>query len=178
MTTPKHTHIVSSTPSRTRLRVSQKRRTPQEMKRIANALNASSDVHEVRTNHQTGSIVIHHASDSNSLDNIVATLNDLGVILGSIADVKLPSLEGKSEVASNVTAAVADLNQRVGQATNGIIDLRMIIPIGFGALALRQLLREGLQIEAAPWYALAYYAFDSFIKLHYTQEPSTDETKS
>lgn len=173
----KHTHIVSSTPNRTRLRVSQKRRNPQEMKRIASAIKASPEVQEVRANVQTGSIVVYHAPHSSILDNISATLQDLGVILGSAAEVEVPVMEGKSEVASDLTSAVADLNQRYGLATNGVIDLRMLIPIGLGALAIRQGLKNGWLIEAAPWYVLAYYAFDSFIKLHYTAEPSTDKAK-
>jgi len=147
------------------------------MKRIASVLKASPEVHEVRANVQTGSIVVYHAQHSGTLDNISATLNDLGVILSSVAEVELPVMEGKSEVASDLTGAVADLNQRVGLATNGVIDLRMLIPIGLGALAIRQGLRNGWLIESAPWYVLAYYAFDSFIKLHYTAEPPTNKAK-
>jgi hypothetical protein len=86
-------------------------------------------------------------------------------------------MNGKSEMASDLTTAISDLNKQVGLATNGVVDLRLLVPVGLGALAIRQLLRNGLQIEAAPWYVLAYYAFDSFIKLHYTAEPSTTKTK-
>lgn len=171
MPTLKRTHIVSSTPTRTRLKVSEKRRNPQEMGRIAKALKAKACVHDVRTNLQTGSIVIHHGSQPSSLENIAMTLRDLGVILGHVSDVEIPLNSGeKSAVANDLTAAITDLNQKVGQATNGLVDLRMIVPLGFGALAVRQLLRQGFQIETAPWYALAYYAFDSFIKLHYTHD--------
>lgn len=177
MPPPIHTHIVSSTPSRTRLKVSQKRRNPVEMERIASALRASPDVHEVRTNVQTGSIVVHHAPQISSLESIDTTLQDLGVILASVAEVQMPFIQEKSEVASNLTSAVFDLNKRVGVATNGVVDLRLLVPVGLGTLALRQLLRNGLQIENAPWYVLAYYAFDSFIKLHYTEEPQAGKTK-
>ncbi len=82
-----------------------------------------------------------------------------------------------SEVASNLTDAVADLNKRVAQATNGVVDLRWLIPVGLGALAVRQLRRNGLKIETAPWYVLAYYAFDSFIKLHYTRTQRQQKQK-
>lgn len=177
MPTPKRTHIVSSTPNRTRLKVSQKRRNPREMERIAKALKTAPEVQDVTTNVQTGSIVVHHDSHSNSLNNISATLQDLGVVLGYVTDAELPSGDGKSEVASNLTDAVADLNKQVAQATNGVVDLRLLIPVGLGALAVRQLMRNGLQIETAPWYVLAYYAFDSFIKLHYTEDPETTKTE-
>lgn len=173
MPIPKHTHVISSTPSRTRLRVSPKRRNPQELARIANALNAHPDVHEVRTNVQTGSIIIHHAHKESSLDEISAVLQDLGIILGSVTDAEMPFSRGKSEVAADLTSAVADLNERVGLATNGVVDLRMLLPAGLAALAVRELIRSEWEFQAAPWYVLAWYAFDSFIKLHYTSEPST-----
>ena len=173
MPTLKHTHIVSSTPERTRLRVSPKRRNPQEMARIANAFKAHPEIQEVRTNVQTGSIVVHHAHNHSSLEQISAILQDLGIILGSVTETEMPFIQGKSEVAADVTSAVSDLNQRVGLATNGVVDLRMLVPVGLATLALRELLRSGWEFETAPWYVLAWYAFDSFIKLHYTAEPPT-----
>ncbi len=177
MPTPKHTHVVSSTPSRTRLRLSPKRRNPEEMARIAKALKAHPDVHEVRANLQTGSIIVHHSHKDHSWDEISAILQDLGIVLGSITDVDLPFSRGKSEVAADLTSAVSDLNERVGLATDGVVDLRLLVPIGLAALSLRELSRNGWEFQAAPWYVLAWYAFDSFIKLHYTAEPSTTKTK-
>lgn len=178
MPTPKHSHVVSSTPGRTRLRVSDKRRNPQEMARIASALKARPEVHDVSTNVQTGSILVHHDQQHSSLYDISATLRDLGVILGEVTDTEIPFLQGKSDMATGLTSAISDLNQRVGLATNGVVDLRFLFPLGLAALALRQLQRNGLQIDAAPWYVLAWYAFDSFIKLHSTQEPqATNATK-
>jgi hypothetical protein len=142
------------------------------MARIANAIKAHPDVHDVQTNVQTGSIVVHHEPYSNTIDNITGTLQDLGIILATITGVEIPVGQGKSDMAEGITDAVADLNQRVGQATNGVVDLRFLLPLGLGGLAIHQLLRNGWQIETTPWYVLAYYAFDSFIKLHYTQDPS------
>lgn len=173
MPTHKRTHVVSTTPGRTRLRVSPKRRNPQEMARIAKALKTNPEVHDIRTNIQTGSIVVHHAPKSSSLEDIKATLEDLGVILSKVTDVELPSMSGKSEVAADLTSAVSDLNKRVGLATNGVVDLRLLVPLGLSTLAIRQLLKNGWQFETAPWYVLAWYAFDSFIKLHYTAEQPT-----
>lgn len=167
------THVVSSTPNRTRLRVSPMLRNLEEMTRIAKALKAHPEVHEVRSNVQTGSIVVHHAHMDSSLDEFSAILQDLGIILGSATDAELPLSRGKSEVAADLTSAVSDLNERVGLATNGTVDLRMLVPAGLAALALRELFRTGWEFEAAPWYVLTWYAFDSFIKLHYTAEPPT-----
>ncbi|MGQ9872309.1 HMA2 domain-containing protein [Leptodesmis sp.] len=167
----RHTHIVSSTPSRTRIRVSAKRRTPEQMGEITRALQAMPDVYSVRPNLQTGSIIIHYDQTPTVVEDLAATLHDVGVILFNTIDIELPATGGKSGVADDLVKAVADLNRRVGASTEGSIDLRFLIPLGLGGLAIYQLLRKGWQFETAPWYVLAYYAFDSFIKLHYTTEP-------
>jgi len=63
--------------------------------------------------------------------------------------------------------------------TNGVADLRLLLPLGFGALALRQVLDKGFELEEIPWYTLAWYAFDSFVKLHNSgklQQPSEEQT--
>lgn len=175
MSMPKHTHIASSTPSRTRIKLSQKRRNSNEITRIVTALKQNPQVLEIRVNDQTGSLVIHHAAHKGVLENIEAVLQDLGIILASTLE--MPGVVGKSEMASHLTQAITDLNQQVGQTTNGVVDLRFLVPLGFSALAIRQLIRNGLQIEMAPWYVLAYYAFDSFLKLHYTQDPDQKRDK-
>ncbi|MBH8565759.1 hypothetical protein I8748_26910 [Nostoc sp. CENA67] len=153
------TKIVSNTPKRLRLRVARQHRQPEEMQRIVNALEAQPNVTQVRTNISQGSIVINHDGKDDSWNNVVATLLDLGIIFGDIA-------EGKSEAAMDISSAVVDLNKRVEQATNGAVDLRLLFPFGLSILAVRQLLKQGWRIDIIPWYVLAWYAFDSFIKLH------------
>ncbi|MFB2936014.1 HMA2 domain-containing protein [Aerosakkonemataceae cyanobacterium BLCC-F154] len=165
----KHTHIASSTPNRTRVKLSQKRRNADEMARIVHALKEHRQIIDIRPNVNTGSIVIYHAEDEGNAEDIQAILQDLGIILGKVADV--PIVEGKSEVAKDLTHAIYDLNQRVGQASGGLVDLRFLVPVGLGTLAIHQLLRNGWQFETVPWYVLAWYSFDSFIKLHYTSDP-------
>lgn len=165
----KHTHITSTTPNRTRVKLSQKRRNADEMARIVHALKEHPQIVDIRPNVNTGSIVIHHAEKDGNVDDIQAILQDLGIILGDVIDV--PIVEGKSGVAKDLTNAISDLNQRVGQASGGFVDLRFLVPLGLGTLAIHQLLRNGWQIETVPWYVLAWYSFDSFIKLHYTSDP-------
>lgn len=171
MSALKRTHITSSTPHRTRVKVSAKRRNPGEMARLATAIEQQPYVTDVQTNLQTGSIIVHHQAQSNAQNKLASTLQDLGVILGAVTDTELPfgsEAAGNSKVATDLTSALADLNNQIGLAANGVIDLRTLVPLGLGALAIRQLLRNGIQFESAPWYVLAYYAFDSFIKLHAT----------
>ncbi len=169
MTTPHgHTKIVSATPKRTRVRVSAKRRTPREIARIAEALEKLPFVHRIRENIGTGSLVIEHSPGS--LDKIRKVLIDLGIIFGSTTDSGLFGGESEKGIVSGLAGAVSDLNKRIGSAAGGIFDLRTVVPVGLGVLAVVQLLRKGWQIEAAPWYILAYAAVHSFRELHGSTE--------
>ncbi|MEC4814301.1 MAG: hypothetical protein SAK29_13650 [Scytonema sp. PMC 1069.18] len=164
---PISTKIVSSTPGRLRLRVAPSHRQYKDMQRIVKKLEAHPNITQVRTNLQNGSIVIHHDNQDKSLDNVFATLRDLGIIFSEIT-------LRKSIAATGVSNAVVDLNKRVGQATDNVVDLRVLFPLGLGIFSIRQLLTKGLQLDIIPWYVLAWYAFDSFIKLHANSQPQSN----
>ncbi|MEA5524219.1 HMA2 domain-containing protein [Nodularia spumigena] len=156
---PISTKIISNTPGRLRLRISPPHRHPREMQRITNILKAQSQIIQVRTNINSGSIIINHDGKNASLENVLTTLLDLGVTFADIT-------EGNSEAAEDVKRAVINLNKRFEQATSGEVDLRFLFPLGLSMLAVRQILVKGLQLEIIPWYVLAWYAFDSFMKLN------------
>ncbi|BCL39589.1 HMA2 domain-containing protein [Nostoc sp. MS1] len=156
---PISTKVVSDTPGRLRLRIAHSHRQQETMEHIADTLNAQPHVDDVRTNVDHGSIVIKYGGKNGDLEDVLATLKDLGIIFGEIT-------EGGTEAATTVSSAVVDLNKRVRQATDGVVDIRFLFPLGLSILAVRQLIIKGLQFEIIPWYVLAWYSFDSFIKLH------------
>jgi Heavy metal associated domain 2 len=162
------TKIISDTPGRLRLRIAQKHRKAEQMQPLVNTLQDNSNISQVRMNLDQGSITINHEGED-SRNNLMATLKDLGIIFGDIIEVH-------TEAAIAVSNPVIDLNQRVKQATEGQLDIRVLFPFGLGCLAIRQLIIKGLQFDIIPWYVLAWYAFDSFIKLHGTNrlEPTSD----
>lgn len=160
---PIRSRIVSQAPGRVRLRVSHAHRTPQHVGQIAQQLREHPDVSDVRTNVKTGSIVVHYHRNDRSHEALYSTLKDLGIIFSHVT-------HGESDAGAEVASAFADLNQRVAEATEGRVDLRFLVPLGLGTLAVRQLLVKGLQLDIVPWYVLAWYTFDSFIKLHYTHK--------
>ncbi|WP_017715870.1 HMA2 domain-containing protein [Kamptonema formosum] len=166
---PMLARIVSQTRGRIRLRVTGTHRNHRYMEEIASALRARADVCDVRTNPDTGSIVVHHINEEGVVDDIAASLWDVGVIVGHIT-------HGESLAAAEVSNAFADLNEHIAHATGGMVDMRFLVPVGLGALAIRQLLVKGLQLEIVPWYVLAWYSFDSFLKLHYTKKPEYLQT--
>ncbi|TAF12305.1 MAG: hypothetical protein EAZ77_00020 [Nostocales cyanobacterium] len=156
---PIATKIVSDTPGRLRLRIAPENRQAEKMQHIANFLTAQPRITQVRTNINHGSILIRHDGQNGTLAEILATLGDIGIIFADIT-------QGKTEAAMGISNAVIDLNQRVEHATDGTVDLRFLFPFGLGILAMRQLIVKGMQLEVIPWYVLAWYAFDSFVKLH------------
>ena len=157
-----HTQIVSSTARRTRIRLSRKNRHPKEMVRIAEALQTFPYVSRVQTNLNAGTIIVHH--DEEALEDIKSKLNDLGVILMAAVGVESSSM--------SLTDAVSDLDKHLGLGTKGILNLKLLVPLGFGALAVLQLARQGLQIGSAPWYLIAYFALESYIKLNSPEDKS------
>ena len=151
-----HIRIVSSTPRRTRIRVSRKRRSPKEMVRLAKALEKSPEISSVEANLHTGTLVVYHKKES--LHEIRATLEDMGVVLMAATGVEMPT--------KWLTEAVSDLDARLRLVTNDALNLKLLLPLGFGALAILQLIRRGFQFEGAPWYILAFFAFESFTRLN------------
>ncbi|PAX51931.1 HMA2 domain-containing protein [Brunnivagina elsteri] len=162
------TKVISDTPGRLRLRVAQRNRKSGQMQPLVNALQEHSNINQVRMNLDQGSITINHEGED-SWQNVMATLKDLGIIFGDI-------LEVHTDAAIALSNPVMDLNKRVKEATEGQLDIRVLFPFGLGCLAIRQLIIKGLQFDIIPWYVLAWYAFDSFIKLHGTNrlEPTSD----
>ncbi|WP_414545081.1 HMA2 domain-containing protein [Nostoc sp. CCY0012] len=160
---PISTKIISETPGRLRLRIARPYRHDREMQRITNVLKAQPEISQVRTNINYGSIIINHDGDDETLEKVLTTLLDLGVNFVDIT-------EGKSEAVTSITSAFADFNQQFEQATNGEVDLRLLFPLGLTMLSMRQIWVKGLQLEIIPWYVLAWYAFDSFMKLNSTNQ--------
>ena len=164
------TKIVSDTPGRLRLRIAPSHRQAQKMQRIASILETQPNINQVQTNIFHGSIVINHSGKNGSLRDVLATLKDIGLIIADMT-------EGSTEASVGVSNAIVDLNKRVKSATMGAVDLRFLFPFGLTILAVRQLTLKGWQLEFIPWYVLAWYAFDSFIKLNGISQPQLNNVR-
>ncbi|MBE9205282.1 DUF5132 domain-containing protein [Nostoc sp. LEGE 06077] len=75
----------------------------------------------------------------------------------------------KSAIAQDLLNIMSDFNADVYKMTNRAADLRLIIPLGLGLFAMTQLIKQGLKLEYIPWYIIAWFAFDSFIKLNVSE---------
>ncbi len=135
--------VVSSIPGRTRLKVSPQHRNSRKLQQIARVLKANEKVYDVRVNGDCGSIVVlyHHGSVSDS-EILSGLLSDRTVA----RKVNAGSIESSGEL----TNTFANLNKPVKQATDGRVELLLLIVIGLGALGILQLVFNGLQLKAAP----------------------------
>ena len=161
--------IVSQTPGRIRLRVTPVHRHQQTITPIVNHLKARLEIYRVKTNILSGSITVLYGRELLSSQDIWKFLQDLGVNLVEVTKETSISVSNSSNASAAVITTATDLNQRVKTATKDAVDLRFLVPLSFGILAMRQLLVKGWQLEFIPWYVLAWYAFDSFIKLNSTE---------
>ena len=162
--------IISQTPGRLRLRVTPPHRQQQKIAPIVKALKARLEIYRVKTNILSGSITVLHGSELLSSQDMCIVLQDLGVNLIEVTQEPRIAVSSSSGAAAEVIKTATDLNQRVKTATNDALDLRFLLPLGLGVLAFRQLIVKGWQLELIPWYVLAWYAFDSFLKLNSTDE--------
>ena len=156
--------IVSDIPGRMRFRLQPGQRVPETMQQISAALG-KVEVVGIETNLQTGSVLVHYDPGVTTADQLQAAFASID--LQPVLDLE-PSVAPDTRPAGRVMTAAGELNSRVGRATNGV-DLRLLVPLGLGALSVRQAFRDTGGLKNAPWYVLAWYSFDSFIKLNSPQ---------
>lgn len=167
--------IISVIPGRVRLKVPRRGGMLEDMQRIADALTARTGVSDVRVNPQTGSILIHYDPERGSLDDLRSALRQLGITINQENTFGTVSTSGggTSEASANLTRMLGNLNTRVGRATNELADLRLLVPLGLGALAVRQIFRHGLKLNDVPWYVTGWCAFQTFTTLNRTTHQPT-----
>ncbi len=157
---PLHIHVMSNTPGRLRFRVPQEHRQPETLTAIVDTLKSfSSQVQKVRTTVSTGSVTVYYSGEPSSFDDAMTSLQQFGMVV-----VDVPT--GRSKASTQVSNTLARANRWFEFNTEGAIDLRFLVPLMFGVLALRQVFAKSPGLNTAPWYVMAWYAFDSFIKLN------------
>jgi hypothetical protein len=176
----KHGHIVSHTAGRMRVRLHQAHRDPAALEMIEDRLSEHPAVASVATNPRTGSVLVQYDHHSLTKDDLKELLWDAGLVareflgaeeipedLGREAETGRDAEPGAhSTTATTVLDALTDLDQRLSRATNGKLDIKLLVPTGLGLLALRQIAVSGLGLGQVPGYVLLWYRFDSFYKLH------------
>jgi hypothetical protein len=160
--------VVSSVPGRMRLRLTPGAAPAERLNAAVEALNDDSAVSTARPRWQTHSVVLTY--DPSDIEGVFSTLERLGVEFAATPAIRA-SRDG--EPAARVRVAVEAANAVVGRRAGGN-DLRTLVPLGFGLLAVRQLIRDDNRLSDAPWYLLAWYASETFQKFHKPAEGEND----
>jgi hypothetical protein len=167
---PIKANLVSQTLGRIRIRLAPSHRQNQTITYLVSALQQKLAIYRIRANVYSGSITIFYGQEHLDFEDICHFLEDLGVVIHEFVGEAKPIDTRYSKAAFTITKIASNLNQDVNRSTSRRVDLRFLFSFSLGLLALRQLLVKGLQLEVIPWYVLAWYAFDSFIKLHRIDE--------
>lgn len=122
---------------------------------------------EVSVSPRTGSALITYDPSEMQVTTILTLLREADHVFDRLQTPAIQHIEGSSSaVGRRLQSGLGAANRSVYVATAGTFDLRVMVPAAFAGLALRQVVSQGLRVRDAPWYLLAYYAFDSYMKLH------------
>ncbi len=138
---------------------------------MAGALDAVAGVTQVDFSTTTGSITVRY-SDDDVPERLARALAELGIVVHPGSGGSGPSHELRP--GERVAEVLLSVDASVRRVTRGN-DLRLLVPLGLAGLSLRQALRDAPGLKDAPWYVLAWYAFDAFMKLQKTEGSSVKE---
>lgn len=151
--------IVSSTPGRVRLRVTARGADPDRLAAATDAVGGRAEVTRAEPRWRTGSLLVEY--DPAHAEAAWAALAELGLEHPAPVTTAADGTEPEARVVNALTRA----NGLVAGRTGGT-DLRVLLPVGLGMLALRQVVRDDQRLGDAPWYVLAWYASETFQRFH------------
>ncbi len=166
--------ILSVTPGRIRLRVDLAKHSREKINSMVVSLENQLAIERVRTDLNISSMTIFYDFQSVNPEGIINELRELGLSFSEKYITAPPIISNSSKTAIHITQIGNNVNQLIKEGSNNIVDLGVIVPLIFGLLAWRQLMLKGWQLETIPWYVLAWYAFDSFMKLQNIEQHPQD----
>jgi copper chaperone CopZ len=156
--------VVHASPGRIRVKVPKSAVGSAALRDAEQALSAQPGVRQVRVNPAAASVVVDYDPEAVSLPALFAAIARAGVTIEPVDARKEGSRSTDGLYLGKPVEKVAGAaNQQVAKLTGGAADLRVLVPVGLGALALREILSG--RLGAAPWYTLLWWTFDSFLKL-------------
>lgn len=113
----------------------------------ATQIQAQPGIHHVEANASTGSVLVQYDHTSRTRDDVVACVEDVGILIGSVLEAggeEVPNIGGGAEQAHSSTAAsvvdtMNDLDQRLSELTGRRVDLKLLFPLALGAVGGRRI---------------------------------------
>jgi len=158
--------VLSAIPGRIRLHAPSARRAPDVLLDVAQELAGRREIVDVVVRSASASLIVRYDPRTTDQTTVAAVLREVGVSAAPL-ERTAPATAPQPSVLATLEDAGSGLNARVMRATDGQ-DLRALVPLGLGLLALRQAVRGRGRLDDAPWYVVGWYAFDSFWKFRLT----------
>ncbi len=168
MTQHHHQGVTHHLPHRTRYRLASKYRDPDTVNRIRRSIATVPGVKDVEINDRTGSILVQHEEQPGMLDSLAVAFEDVaGDIFQEITTTEIDEiLPGASILGYIIKRRFGELDSRLSNASNNMIDLKMLLPIGFLLAGLHKVAKNRNWFDQVPAWVLLYYAYDSYLKFH------------
>jgi copper chaperone CopZ len=158
--------IVHASPGRIRAKVPREAFDSPQLRQAEDALLAVDGVQSVKRKPAASSVLVSYDPAVTTVPALFAALADRNVTIVAPDDEpeRSPGRGGsRSTVARWLATPFQQSDRKLGEATDHTIDVRTLLPIGLAALAAREVLSG--RAHMAPWYTLAWWAFDSYLKL-------------
>jgi hypothetical protein len=158
-----------ASPGRLRVKMDRDAFESNAVRNAEEALTGVDGVLEVRRNPASRSVLVRYDVRAASLPRMFAAVAGAGVAID--VPTTASSTSEAPALGNLITSAFSRADEWVSGRTSRKADLRTLVPVGLAALAARELLVG--RAVSAPWYVLAWYAFDSFYKLRRDDSGST-----
>ncbi len=157
--------IVHASPGRIRAKVPREAFESMTLRQAEEALLAVDGVQAVTRNPTASSVLVRYDPAVATVPALFAALVDKNVTIVAPDEAERSPGRGgpRTTVARWLATPFRQSDQTLAEATNHTIDVRTLLPIGLAALAAREVLSG--RAHMAPWYTLAWWAFDSYLKL-------------
>ena len=160
--------VVHQIPGRARVKLDRRELDPEMLVRIEQTVGSAPGIYECTVNRATGSLLLRYDEERVDLAQLVRLPEATSGTTG--AGRARPGSDDKPEHLSAWAHAVnrwfGRLDKRLRVASEDRFDVKMVVPIAFGTLAIRQFIAQAGSLPTIPWYVVAWYAFDSYLKLH------------
>ncbi len=124
---------------------------------VADAMGSWPEIRSAQLRSQSGSLVV--SFDPAHASSVADRLRALGIE----PTARAPAVH--RDPATAIEGTVSAANRALAGRLEGT-DLRTLVPLGLGLLAARRAMRADDRLADAPWYVLAWYASETFMKFH------------
>ena len=162
---------VHHVPGRLRLRLDRRELAPETLRQVEQKISAIDGVESCTASPRTGSLLVRYDPKRVDPSRVLGVLAVAGSADdGPAADDQPDAQHPHSKLARRLDGAYGALDRRVRRLTGHHLDLKMLMPIGFAAVAVRQIIVSSGNLMPIPWYVLLWYAYDSYTRAHRTTE--------